>query len=129
MNIITIEHNTFYELRVKGLVEASTPGNRIYERGEKPSCFVYFTTPNDDEPPFELLEIIGKATDPNKILTKEVFVKYIAGAFFAHQPLFVAFDDKDSHRFQVAAVLPTLKPIANETDEAEAREQLFYPLP
>lgn len=94
MNILTIDHKTFYELRVKGLVEASTPGNRIYERGEKPSCFVYFTTPNDDEPPFELLEIIGKAADPNKILTKEVFVKYIAGAFFAYQPLFVAFDDR-----------------------------------
>ena len=57
MNILAIDNKTFYELRVKGLVEASMPGNRIYERGEKPSCFVYFTTPNDDEPPFELLAV------------------------------------------------------------------------
>ncbi len=128
MNILTIDHKTFYELRVKGLVEANAP-RRMPNEKSKQACFVYFTTPNDDEPPFELLEIIGKAADPNKILAGEFFYKYIAGAFFAHQPLFVAFDDKDSHRFQVAAVLPTLKPIANETDEAEAREQLFYPLP
>ena len=116
MNIITIEHKTFYELRVKGLVETVMG-----------VCHALFTTPDDDEPPFELLEIIGKAATPHEIYFRKVLTKYIVDAFFAHKPLYVAFDTKGA--IAVEAIIPEIKPIARGADEAKARKQLFYPLP
>ena len=117
MNILTIDHKTFYELQVEEFGYCGLMG----------ATFVRFTTPNDA--PAELLKIIGEAAAPQKIHVKKVFVKYIAGAFFAHQPLFVAFDDRWDD-WSVNAVLPMVKPIVAPASEAEIqklRETLFCP--